>query len=124
MTWFAASLIVSIRPIIPDESPITVFENVILIEAENPKDAAAKARVFATEEPGADEGLTVNGKPARTTVEGIRKLVTVSNVWPHDQEIDRPTTGTEITYSKFELKNDQALLDIVAGKQVEITYVE
>jgi len=123
MTWYAAHVIVSIRPIVPDEEPTSVYENVILVEADNPDAACAMAGQFSAVEPGADEGLTIDDKPAHTVVEGIRKVVTVSNPSPLDLDADRPVSGTEITYSRYELKDGQALRDLIAGENVEIKYI-
>ena len=124
MTWYAAHVIVSIRPIVQDEEPISVYENIILMEADDANKARDKANLASTREPGADEGLMIGDKRARTVVEGVRKVVAVSNPWPLDQDSDRPVAGTEITYSKLELKDDKALRDFVEGKEVEITYLE
>ena len=58
MTWFAASIIVTMRPIEKSSEPILVYENVVLIEAADSDEAWSKATVYATASIVADESLT------------------------------------------------------------------
>lgn len=48
----------------------------------------------------------------------------MSNPDPLDQTEDRPTTGTEITYSEFEVPDEAALRRLGQGKSLDIWYVE
>ncbi len=79
MTWYAAHVIESIRYFQKKEGDIVVYENIVLIEAENDKRAIAKAKKYAKNAITQDETLTPNGEPAVRSFAGIRKLITVSN---------------------------------------------
>jgi hypothetical protein len=124
MSWYAAHAIVSIRPVKPRKGDIEVYENVLLIEASNEDEATDKARKFAEASVVKDDTLTVDGEPAALSFIGIRKIISVSNPWPLNQDRDRPVDGTEITYSLFKLKDEQALSKLVNAKEVLIHYLE
>jgi hypothetical protein len=124
MTWYAAHTIVTIRPIKPDKGEIGGYENVILVEANNEHEAINKARKYAQDSIPEDESLKVDGKPAIQSFIGIRKIVAVTNPWPLSQDADRPVDGTEITYSKFAVKDERALSKLVNGEEVLIHYLE
>lgn len=124
MTWYAASVLIAI---IPNERqprvPVLVYENVILVEAANAEEAGATAKTLALEEEALEDQLTIDGKHASRSFLGIRKLIEVSNRTPLNPAEDRPMSGTEITYSLFEVDADA--LDLLAtGKSVDLTYVE
>jgi hypothetical protein len=124
MTWYAAHTIVSIRPIKPAKGEILVYENVILIEAKDGEQATDKARKHAEASIPKDQSLRIDGEPAVESFIGIRKIVAVSNPRPLGQDADRPVDATEITYSKFKLKDERALSKLVNGEEVLIHYLE
>jgi Domain of unknown function (DUF4288) len=124
MTWYAAHTIVSIRPIKRRDSEIIVYENVILINAKDDEQAVAKARKQAKASIAKDDSLTIAGEPAVQSFVGVRKMIAVSNPWPLSQDDDRPVDGTEITYSKFIVKNERALSDLANGKETLVRYQE
>jgi hypothetical protein len=66
----------------------------------------------------------MEGEPLEESFVGIRKIISVSNPWPLSQDGDRPVDGTEITYSSFKVKDEQALADLVSGDEVLISYLE
>lgn len=124
MTWYAAHTIVSIRPTKPRKAEIVVYENVILIEANDEHAAAEKARKYGKASIVEDKTLTIDGKPAVESFVGVRKIISISNPWPLDPDSDRPVDGTEITYSKFKLKDQADLSKLVDGKETSIEYLE
>lgn len=124
MTWYAVHTIVTIRPIKPHKGEIGGYENVVLIEANDEHEAANKARKYAKDSIPEDESLKVDGEPAVQSFIGIRKIVSVNNPWPLSQEGERPVDGTEITYSKFSVKDERALSKLVNGEEVLIRYLE
>lgn len=124
MTWFAASIIVTTRPIEKSPGPILIYENVVLIEAKNSDEAFSKAAEYANAAIVIDDSLTVDDKPAVESFAGIRKLINISNPHPLDLDNAPPTTGTEITYSCFEVANEQDLVELVNGEDVVIRYIE
>lgn len=122
MTWFGVSVIVSIRLTRGKQAKIPVFENIILVEARTPKEAAKKAAKQAKAATKIEDGLTLNNKPAYYSFDGVRKVVNVSNPVHLDLDQHRPVTGTEITYSEFVVNRDD-IKKLVAGKEVKILYV-
>jgi hypothetical protein len=126
MTWYAASIIVAFRTEQKDRSPILVHENVILIEASNDDEAMAKAKAAGEyqTQPGASENLRIDNRAAHLEFIGVRKLITVSNPSPLSQDKDRPVDGTEVTYSEFELADEDALVRLSNGDEVTLRYIE
>ena len=124
MTWYVASVIMSMRKKGRKRKKIPIYENFMLIEAENSDQALEKAVNIAKNEAAVNDDLRLNGKPAKMVFEGIRKLITISN--PVDRDLDSvpPTTGTELTYSEYLIKTKKQLNNLISGKPVKIKYIE
>jgi hypothetical protein len=123
MTWYAAHLIEATKTV--DKSdPILVFENLILIEAKDDKQALTKAKNYGRRGAVHDETLTLDDKPAFSVFSGVRKVVAIINPWPLKRDEDAPTSGTEISYSKFSVKNENDLRKLVNGDPITIEYLE
>jgi hypothetical protein len=124
MSWYAAHIVVSIRPIKPRKGEILVWENVVLIEARSNDDAEDKARKYGKASIVEDKTRKIDGEPAETSFLGVRKIISVSNPWPLTQKGDRPVDGTEITYSRFTVKDKRALAKLVNGDGTVVRYIE
>lgn len=124
MTWFAASALIAIRKTTNENGPWLVYENVILVEAENSDEASAVAAGISRAEIAVDDGFTIDNISTVKTFAGIRKLVNISNPHPLDQDQDRPVTGTEITYSLYKIGNAADLKKLANGEEVSVQYVE
>lgn len=124
MTWFAASIIIGMKRVDDADGPILVHENVVLFEASNGEEAIHKARAAGEAEAAIDDDLRLDGEPAKRIFAGVRKVITISNPPPYDLDQDRPTDGTEITYSVFEVSDDEALRRLASGEQTEVAYIE
>ena len=124
MTWYAAHVVESIRKLNNKNDDILIYENVVLIEAKNDKQALTKAKKYAKAAIVHDETLTLDNEPAILELIGIRKVVTIGNPWPLKQDEDPPTTGTEISYSEFRVKNQRDLRKFVKGEPVMVEYLE
>ena len=126
MTWYAASIIIAFRTERKDPSPISVEETVVLIEAPNEDEAMEKAKAAGEFQiqPGASEGLRIGNRAAHLEFVGVRKLITISNPSPLSQDKDRPVDGTEITYSCFEVPDEDALMRLSNGDDVTLRYIE
>ena len=126
MTWFAASALVAMRTKEPSKGgPIEVYENVILVEADNPELAEQIARIEALKAEVEDDTFTIDGKPGYFSFVGIRKILRISN--PTDMKYadqDPPVTGAEISYSLFEVKSEDELAKLARGESVTLTYLE
>ncbi len=124
MVWYVASVIlaVEVEGIEQDEYP--VFENFYLIEAENRTLAFANAEALGREEALANQGVTFKDRSARFKFIGIRKIRSVYNPSPLSLNEDRPTSGTELSHSYFELKCKSDLDKFASGKSVTVQYVD
>jgi hypothetical protein len=123
MTWFAVHALVSMRRV-DAVGPIHVYENVFLVEAEDAERAKELAVEMARPEAEADDAFSVGGVSAVRSLGGVRKVISVSNPDPLDLDADRPASGTEITYSEFEVDSEDDLRKLAAGESVAVRYVD
>ena len=123
MTWFAAHALVAMRRV-DSIGPIHVYENIFLVEAQDAGRAKVLAEEMASAEVEADDGLVIDGVAVFRSLAGIRKVISVSNPAPLDLDEDRPVSGTEITYSEFEVDSEDALRRLAAGEAVYVRYVD
>ncbi len=103
------------------QDSILVHENIYMIEAANYEDAMKDARVIAKEnEDLNDEGyLELNEKEVRYIFAGLRKLILVD-----EQESLQVPSGTEISYSVFEVDSFHEVEKLVSGEFVNLLYRE
>jgi hypothetical protein len=124
MTWYVASLLFAIRKKSGSQDVVPLFENAQLIQAETRQQAHLEAERSGRLEAEAEDQLTLNDDPAEMIFLGVRQLRSVYNPYPLDQDKDRPTHGTELTHSYFEVNSlDEAKL-LARGKRVNVTYVD
>ncbi|MGH8558479.1 MAG: DUF4288 domain-containing protein [Methylococcales bacterium] len=123
MTWYAASVIIGMRRV-DNLGPMLGSENIFLIEAPSSKEALDKAREYGNTEASLDDEFTLDGQPAKRVFVGIRKLINISNPFPLKIDSDAPTSGTEITYSLFEVSNEQDLEKLAQGQDIVLRYIE
>jgi hypothetical protein len=115
MQWYAAHIVMSIDIKDGNSDPISIFENIIVIQASSHKTASKKAKAFAKEQEGDDNGtFKWCDKPAFLKFAGIRK--TVLCVDPQSDQWD----GKEVTYSEFELPNQKSLAKFLQGNEVSL----
>ena len=112
------------RPSGDEKSPIQVYENTILLEASTSEEAMTMAREIGAKEAALDDDLTVGDAPAIREFAGVRKLIRVSNPHPLDLDKDRPISGTEISYSLYEVADRSALRALAEGERVRLEYLE
>ncbi|MDK2125313.1 DUF4288 domain-containing protein [Parachitinimonas caeni] len=124
MTWFVASLVMSIRIKSGVQFELPVYENFVLMEGESSDVALKKAIAIGKKEELINDDLELDGLPARMCFEGIRKLINVSNPEPLDLDGDQPVSGTELTYSQYLIQGEEALKSLVNGDEVELKYIE
>jgi hypothetical protein len=126
MTWYAAHIIVSDRPINPDdEGDISLYENVVLISAKDDDEANFKAQQYGENSIVQDDTLTtMEGVHLETAFVGVRKIIEIQNPPSLNSAETVPVDGTEITYSKFAVKDEEALAKLVNGEEVLIDYLE
>ena len=123
MTWFAASIIIGMKRR-DGKGAILVHENVILIEAKSAEEAHHIAVAEGEMHQGLDGGLTIGGHPADNVFAGVRKVLTVDTSAVGTKMDDPPKSGTEVTYSEFEVPDDETLQRLGRGESVDVRYVE
>lgn len=121
MAWFAASAVMYVKLKEGDQVEFPVWENVLLIEAEDGEEAMKLAIERARQDEGDSKGsFTWDGKPATWLFAGIRKLLTVS----HDSVDDKIGSGDEITFSQFVLSSEADVRALAGGDEVTLKYEE
>lgn len=123
MTWYAVHALIALRKE-DASSPIPVYENIFLVEAENVSKAKNIGTAFAMQEVSVEDELLVSGVPAKRDFLGIRKIVNVSNPEHMDLDQDRPVSGTEITYFEYEVDSNESLEKMVNGEPVWLRCVD
>lgn len=120
MAWFAAHAIIYFKIKDNPQDVFTVWENVYLIQAESSELALSEALRLGTRDEGDDDNsLTVDDQPAIRVFAGIRKVVSVSHI-----EIDgQLTNGDEITYSEFQVENEEDAKKLANDEEVFVRYV-
>lgn len=124
MTWYTASLIETVVMLDSKQSSFPVYENFILLEAENPKITLEKAKAIGMSVETLGEELTLDDKPARRVFVGVRKLITISNPFLMDLDGTPPVAETELTYSEYELATLQEVKALAAGEKMSVVYVK
>ena len=123
MTWYAVHALVAMKRV-DSVGPISVYENIFLVEAKDSNDAVSLGQSMAKVEADIEDDLTIDGVQAVRSFAGIRKVITISNPEPLDLDQDRPVSGTEITYSEYEVDSEDELRKLAAGEQVTVRYVD
>jgi hypothetical protein len=118
MPWYAAHAIMYVEFKDGAQNHYPVWENVLLIEAADGKEAHEKTYRRAKRDEAADPSFTWSGRPARWVFAGIRKLLTVS----HESDFRQPDDGDEITYCQFDLPDRKSLDRLVACERVRLDY--
>ena len=121
MAWFAAHAIIYFKTKDKPQDLFTVWENVYLVQAENSDLALSEARLLGKLEEGDDDNsLTVDDQPAIRVFAGIRKVVSVSHV-----KIDgHLSSGDEITYSEFQVKDELEVQQLANDESVFLRYLD
>ncbi len=130
MEWCAAHIIMYVRFLDGIQDKYIVWENVLLLSAENEQTLSAKAEQLGrTAYEGEVDEVTSEGRPAVWEFVGVRKII--SCAYPidlesaemaiHESEADLKE-GTELTFSKIQVASYQALMDLAAGKSVTVHY--
>jgi hypothetical protein len=117
MPWYVAHAIMWVRFNDGHQDKYPVWENLLLFEAPSDNVAHQKAQQRAREDEGDSKGtLRWEGRPATWCYAGIRKLVRCQD--------DIPQSGTELTYSRYEVATEEALARLANGRPVAVLYEE
>jgi len=124
MTWYCASIVTTIKVKQGTQDAFPVFEDFHLVEADDQDTALKKAEKLGLQLQALEDGLTLEGIPARREFLGVRKMRSIYN--PPDGNLDSapPVDGTEVSHSYFELKNEEDLKKFAAGKRITVDYID
>jgi hypothetical protein len=117
MNWYCAHIVMFVELKAAPQKRFPVWENVILFEARNEEDAFEQAERHGRAEAGDDGGTFEWGEsPARWVFAGVRKLT----------ECDTPSpgfaSGTELTYTEFEVGSRDDVKRLASGKPVKALF--
>ena len=117
MTWYAAHTVMYIKFKDGNQNSYPVWENIILIQAENDEQAYLKAEQRAKKDEGDSQNtFTHNNRPATWVFAGIRRLVECVN------SNQQPTNGTEITYLELEIDTAEQFKQFINGEPSPVLY--
>ena len=118
MNWYVAHAIMYVRFKDNVQDTYPIWENMILINAQTDEEAMEKASKRAKQDEGDSDGSFIwDGRPARWCFAGIRKLMSVE-----DFE-ERPTCGTEVSYTELGIDNEDNFRKFVNGEAVFVEYI-
>ena len=119
MPWFAAHAIMYFR-LKSGEQRYRVWENVLLVEAADSRQAWDRGIELARRDEGDSNGsLRIDDEPCALVFGGLRKVVEVS----HADCEDVPRHGDEISYSEFEVADADALRRLIDGEDTAVVYL-
>ena len=115
--WYAAHAIMYVKFKDGNQDKYPFWENIILIEAVSSDEAFEKAEARARLDEGdSSNSFTWEGRPATWVFAGLRKLISCV-----DSE-ERPSHGTELTYSQMEVQSETDFKKLVSGDPVMVLY--
>jgi hypothetical protein len=121
MPWFAAHAIRYFRLKAGEQQRFRVWENVLLVEAADSRQAWDRGIELARREEGDCGGsLRLDDQPCELVFGGLRKVVEVS----HAGVEEVPRDGDEISYSEFEVADADALRRLIDGEDTALVYLE
>lgn len=122
MAWYIAHSVWAVKIIgKSNQIDIPVWENVFLIQAENPDDAYKLAEDVCREREPDIKEVTLDGEPAEHVFIGIRKI----NGKPEGSISEVMLKhGEEITYSQFEVANESDIEKFVQGEEITLKYID
>lgn len=113
--WYCAHLLYVVE--YEGQKTFPLWENIHLIEAENPEEARAKSLVVGKAHEDLKWGSSYcNDQPARMVFSGIRKLMRVMD--------DKLESGIELTYIELEVSDRNQIKDLLEQKAVTLIFDE
>jgi|SRR5579864_2028101 len=134
MTWYAAHLILYYKVVEGEQDSFLCHENIVVLDADNEDLAYKEAdRIghFQAENSGDLQLVGEEHAPRQATAifAGVRKLMLCQRVPPEVlmREEDAPPyllSGSEVTYSRLVVDNEQDVLALANGDAVTVLYEE
>jgi len=127
MAWFSAHVILYVKFKDGRQDSYPVWENIFLVQAGGEEEAMRKAVEYGKQGEGDSSGtFTWGGRPATWVLAGVRKLITCQGLasGPVGTSEEYPKDGTEVSYSQFEVADEESLRKLADGEPVPIVYEE
>jgi hypothetical protein len=126
--WFAGHVVLYFDEGPRHQETFVVWENVYLILARTPREAAKKAEKLGRAE-CIEQALTVEGRPARLVFGGVRKVIScaadpMANDGVLTPDVPLLYSGVEATFSQFVVRSKKDLRSLIAGRPTNIAYEE
>jgi len=119
MEWYSAHVVLVVRFNDGIQDKIPVWENIYLIHAASFEEALEQAAALGRAAEGDSNGtFRWEDRAARWEYAGTRKLMACALTE------DRPGSGTELTYSEFQIETEDELDKLIRGLSVRIIYEE
>jgi hypothetical protein len=115
MAWYAAHVVMVFRLTRHAQTEWHAWENVILIEADSPRQARDKAALQGKQNESDDDSVTMRGRPAVLEFAGVRKVVAC---------VSDPGDGMEVTYGELDFSSREQLDRFLDGKEATLTVCE
>lgn len=114
--WFAAHVIMRYHFLDTNTGSLEGYENVIIVNADNPTEAFDRARSIAKEDEIRGDGHYLDDRPVALLVAGVRKVVEC-RLTPGDRTFSE---GSEITYNDIQADTVSEFDAFVQGEPVRI----
>ena len=115
MNWYGAHIIMYLKYSNAIQNQYDVREDIFLIGTENLEEGFAEAKRLGKNQE-TDTIVGVAYTPAQWVFAGVSKLVEVSYRYPPLEGL--PQQGTEITYIRLFVENEQELKTLADGREV------
>ncbi len=121
MPYYATHIIMYIKFKDREQDIFPIYEDVILVEADDVEKAEEIAIKHGKDSEGdSNNSLKWEGYPSTFIFGGIRKIIECN----FDQNLESLKEGIEVTYSQMELKSKENLDKLINGEEVNIKYLE
>lgn len=124
MAWYAAHIVMMVKfKDSPQQDKYPVWENIVILEGQEPDEVLANAEKIGREDEGDSEGTFFwEDQPAEWIYRGVRKLNIISNGTCSNS--DALVHGTEITFSTFEFTTTDSLEKFLDGDETTATLLD
>lgn len=123
--WFCAHVIIWQQYKDGIQDDYGIWENIYLVKADTAEEAWQKAECKGIEITEHDDGLEINGRPARWVYGGVRKLITAIDSSFFECKIHEVMENIiELTWNEYTVPDKQSLDKLIAGDSVNVNYEE
>jgi hypothetical protein len=116
--WYAAHTIMRYRYLDTQTDSLVGYENILIISAQNPADAIARARIAGREDEVLTPGHSLDGRPAHLVFAGVKKVVECC-LTPGAPDVF--SDGNEITYNDIVAASEADFLAFIRGGKASVT---